>query len=431
MPIIIYLSTTVYVDLGLLFFSTVSLLCLFQWIEKDFDIKFLILSAAFCGLAMGTKYNGLVTAFLLTLFVPFSFSRFKEGGKFMFIQPITHALIFIGISLAVFSPWMVRNYVWKKNPIYPLYNGLFQSGSIGPEANPGWGRDLFAKRRITYGETWWEMALLPIRVFFQGKDGSPRYFDGRMNPFILILPLFAFWKNKRDPPVVRYEKGALLIFAVLYFAIALFTREMRIRYILPMISPLVILSAFGIRNLFENIKKIRRSRQRISGCFVLWGCMIIFMGMNVQYMVSYFRTVEPIGYLTGKINREEYLRRHVREYQSLQYINTHVPLHSRTLFLFLGNRGYYCDRPYVLDRGAMAFSQIIKRESRPEKVLLHLRKTGITHLLIRYDIFDRWKTDPNTFTGQERDLLNRFMRNYTKPLYGKNNYIVFVLKEKS
>ena len=77
-PIIVKLSITVYVDLGLIFFSTASLLLLLRWIENGFPLKFLIISASFCGLALGTKYNGLITLFILTFFVPFLYSRYSR-----------------------------------------------------------------------------------------------------------------------------------------------------------------------------------------------------------------------------------------------------------------------------------------------------------------------------------------------------------------
>ena len=54
-PIIVKLSITVYVDLGLIFFSTAAFLLLFKWREREFRPKYLIYSAVFCGLAMGTK----------------------------------------------------------------------------------------------------------------------------------------------------------------------------------------------------------------------------------------------------------------------------------------------------------------------------------------------------------------------------------------
>ncbi|MCI5141229.1 MAG: phospholipid carrier-dependent glycosyltransferase [Candidatus Electrothrix sp. ATG1] len=63
-PIIVKLSITVYVDLGLLFFSTSSLLLLFHWLETGKQKKHLLLAGLSCGLAIGTKYNGLLVLFL-------------------------------------------------------------------------------------------------------------------------------------------------------------------------------------------------------------------------------------------------------------------------------------------------------------------------------------------------------------------------------
>ncbi|MCI5130489.1 MAG: phospholipid carrier-dependent glycosyltransferase, partial [Candidatus Electrothrix sp. EH2] len=68
-PIIIKLSITVYVDLGLVFFSTAALLFLFRWLEST-RMRDLLLAGGCCGLAIGTKYNGLLVLFLLTFMVP-------------------------------------------------------------------------------------------------------------------------------------------------------------------------------------------------------------------------------------------------------------------------------------------------------------------------------------------------------------------------
>ena len=53
LPMVVKLSISVYVDLGLVFFSTASLMSIFRWIESRFQLKFLFLSAVFCGLALG------------------------------------------------------------------------------------------------------------------------------------------------------------------------------------------------------------------------------------------------------------------------------------------------------------------------------------------------------------------------------------------
>ncbi|MCI5119690.1 MAG: phospholipid carrier-dependent glycosyltransferase, partial [Candidatus Electrothrix sp. AUS4] len=64
-PIIVKLSITVYVDLGLIFFTTASLLLLFRWLETKRS-RDLLFAGICCGLGIGTKYNGLLVLFLLT-----------------------------------------------------------------------------------------------------------------------------------------------------------------------------------------------------------------------------------------------------------------------------------------------------------------------------------------------------------------------------
>ena len=46
LPVIVKLSITVYVDLGLIFFSTWALLNLLKWFENDFKFHFLIISGS-------------------------------------------------------------------------------------------------------------------------------------------------------------------------------------------------------------------------------------------------------------------------------------------------------------------------------------------------------------------------------------------------
>jgi 4-amino-4-deoxy-L-arabinose transferase-like glycosyltransferase len=179
MPLIVKLSITAYVDLGLIFFSTASLLLLLKWVETGFQGKFLVLSALCCGLGLGTKYNGLVTFSLLTLFAPFLYSRKARKRKPDFFRAAAQGLVFFSVALLVFSPWMIRNYRWKGNPVYPLYNGVFNPTKAVPkdpkqleeqeDSHPG----LFGYRRIVYGESSLEIALLPLRIFFQGRDGDP------------------------------------------------------------------------------------------------------------------------------------------------------------------------------------------------------------------------------------------------------------------
>lgn len=229
-PIIIRLSSIVYVDLGLICFLFVSILILFKWIESGFKSKYLIFSAAFCGLALGTKYNGLIGLFLLSLFTAFVYARYNASHKFYHVKSIGWCALFVIVALTVFSPWMIRNYAWTGNPVYPLYKGIFNAGEkvsakIAPD-NAIQARAQMSHINVRcqiYKESWLEIALIPARVFFQGKDYDPQFFDGRTNPFLLILPIFAFFGLRYSSRQENTEKWMLLFSRFFFYYLSVYS----------------------------------------------------------------------------------------------------------------------------------------------------------------------------------------------------------------
>jgi hypothetical protein len=427
LPIIVKLSITVYVDLGLIFFSTGALLLLFKWIETSFKTKFLTISAVFCGLAMGTKYNGLITFFLLTLFVPYIYSRRSQANRSDFFQAAGYGIIFAVIAMLVFSPWMIRNYLWTDNPFFPFYDHWFNPQNA--ESQEGVG--VFAYRALVYNESWWQIALLPIRVFFQGQDGVPQYFDGRLNPLLFILPFFAFYQFRKDSKTLRIEKQMLLIFAVLFFLFALFTSVLRIRYISPIVPPLIILSVFGASRILEMVKALSKYSTRFIILAATILSLIYFVGLNINYIVDQYQYVEPISYLSGSVSRDEYITKHCLEYPTMQYVNERLPPDAYILFLFMGNRGYYCDRDYLFDlyRNESKFYGIVEQTDNSEDILAGFKNMGITHLLMNSDLFNKWiKT---SFDERSQVLLQGFFREYTEAIYSQHGYALYALKRGS
>jgi 4-amino-4-deoxy-L-arabinose transferase-like glycosyltransferase len=417
-PIIARLSITVYVDLGLIFFTTASLLLLFKWIEDGFPLKFLIISASICGLALGTKYNGLITLLLFTLFVPYLYSKCAQGVRPSFFKAAGFGGLFIIVALLFFSPWMIRNYLWTNNPIFPLYDSWFN-----PQLDTGrMSVGLFTFRSLMYHENWWQMALLPLRIFFQGQDGNPQYFDGELNPLLLILPFFAFYQIRKDPQIIRNEKKIIIAFAVLFFALASLTSSLRMRYISPLIPPLVILSVFGVKNLWGIAANFSNPIGRRIGRAIIFLVIFFSLWLNANYIFNQYRKVRPFDYLGGGLTREEYIERRRPEYSAMKYINNNLGSDARILFIYIGNRGYYCDREYVFDmnRNKSTLRQLVKRSSEPKEVLLGLKEMGITHLLINYEIFDRWVQ--GNFTIEGKKMLQRFFKEHVKLLYLKSGY---------
>ena len=432
-PLIVKLSITAYIDLGIIFFSTASLIFLLKWAEKAFKRRFLVLSAVFCGLGLGTKYNGLITFFLLTLFVPFLYGRACKDSKPGLLKPAWQGMVFFLVSVVLFSPWMIRNCYWTGNPLYPLYNHWFNApapsiemaaSDKSEEEESDGGHSIFAYRNVIYGERGWEIALLPIRIFFQGKDGDPQHFDGKLNPLLFFFPLFGFYRCREHSTVVRREKKIWLAFSLLFFAFAFFSKDLRMRYIAPIIPPLTILSVFGLRNLVGWIQDSGAKASRWGG-IILGLSLVFFMGLNFGYLESQFAHVDPFDYLGGKVNRDEYIARFNPEYEAVQYINQSLPEDARVCLIFLGNRGYYLDRAYIYGEDVMY--RLLKEGGGPERILHGLRDAKITHLFIQEGIFGKW-VDFN-FKGEEKAMLYDFFRDYTEGMFHENGFSVFGLKE--
>jgi hypothetical protein len=431
-PIIVKLSITAYIDLGIIFFSFASLLSLLQWIENGFRSRFLILSAVLCGLGLGTKYNGLVTFFLLTLFVPFLYSRYHPEARLGFFKASGQAVIFFLVSALVFSPWMIRNYHWKKNPIYPLYAHRINPAEKhdpelreDPQESSGSGLGVFVIRERIYQERGWEIALVPLRVFFAGRDGSPKHFDGELNPFLLLFSLLAFWRIKHDRERVKTEKKVMLAFSGLFFAIAFFASDLRIRYIAPIIPPLIILSVLGLANTAAFVQSMKGGRGKAVGLVVLGSSVALALSINGQYVLRQFESVQPFSYLSGKVSRDEYIARYRPEYPAIKFINDNLPPDAVVSFLFLGRRGYYCDRNYIHGEGRL--KTIFEEACTPEDIQADLSRSGITHLLVCDPLFAKWVSD--NFDDDKLANINVFLKKFTNIVYNTNKYFVLSLEQ--
>jgi hypothetical protein len=375
-PVIVKLSITVYVDLGLVFFSTGALINFFKWLEKSFKLRYLIISAIWCGFALGTKYNGLILLGLLTLFVPFGYSRVSHAvaktnhlsnanianTSKTAISAIGYATAFMLIALVIFSPWAIRNYIWTSNPIYPMYDKWFRHEADGhrrqesddrdnqPKAFGGQTSGLinpFVMRKIIYQEKGWQIATVPVRIFFQGKDNSPKYFDGKLNPYLFFLPLFAFIFNRKANPIVKREQKILIAFAVLFLLLAFFQRDLRIRYIAPIIPPLVILSVFGLKNIICAINNKWSGYAPKVGTGAIVVGVSLLVCLNAVYIRQQFQRVQPISYLSGRIGREAYIQKYRPEFAVIQFANATLAEQVKIFCLFLGNRSYYKRNPLL------------------------------------------------------------------------------------
>ena len=427
LPIIIQLSIAVYVDLGLIFFSTGSIVCLLRWYEDDLKIRYLALAGLLCGLALGTKYNGLVVFLIANLTVPLLYVRYHREtdktnpGSFRWLKAFGYATAFAIIALIVFSPWAIRNYLWTQNPIFPLYDTLFNPGTpyVERKLTP------FAIRRLLYNESLWQTLAVPIRIFIEGQDNIPNLFDGRLNPYLLFLPILAFIPSGTVDQRTYTEKVVWAGFAYLLIIFVFFTREMRIRYIAPAIPPLVILSVYGLNNIWYQASNSKSGLRRIGMQTTISIVIIALLLLNISYISTKWKAVQPFSYIAGEIDRNAYIMKYRPEYGVIQYANEHLDKSDRIACIFLGNRRYYIKKESYFIEWEQ-FREIVEKAAEPKDIADYLSDKDISHIIIGVAGLEQWTK--KILVKSDQIKIGEFIKNYTKVLTEADGYALLVLK---
>jgi dolichyl-phosphate-mannose-protein mannosyltransferase len=409
-PSILRLSHWAYVDLGTTFYATASLLCLLRWREDREASRWLLLSALSAGFSVATKPNGLVAWLVLGLL--FMFTEVSEPKR-GFAKIAGELCLFVLAGVLPFLPWVTKNWLQTGNPFFPLLANFFPAksavGGGGPASFTGLG--LFAKRELLYGESGWQIAALPLRVFFFGRDDNPQYFDGVLTPMLILFLPWAFKGKWSD------EKKLLIGFALLYFAYALFLVDLRVRYILPIVPPLVILLVYSIFNIYLRIKRPA----------YLFAVLLFFIGLNGFYLWRYFQEVAPMAYLTGQESREAYLAGALPEYPVFQYINHELPPTAKIYLLFIGRRAYYCQRDYFHDGGELPglLLTAIQSAKSPVQIEKTLRARNITHLMIRGGLLEQFLN--YNLNASQRAVWDSFIARHLQLRFEERGYALYQL----
>jgi hypothetical protein len=264
--------------------------------------------------------------------------------------------------------------------------------------------------------------MIPVRIFFEGKDDEPAHFDGKLSPLIFMLPFFAFLRIRNKAAPFHYEISTFLAFSVLFLLYAFVTTDMRIRYIAPIVPPLVVLSIIGLHNLLGLIREFTSRSGQIWAQAGVW--TVVLALCPAGYLIDQFDKVKAVPYISGKIDRDSYITQFRPEYPAIRYANQHLPGTSKILAIFLGNRGYYFDRDVLFDMKLPVPANDAAGAGRTVEALL--KRQGITHLLIRYDFFDRWI---GTLTDNDREILARFFHTRTRLLFSSGGHGLFALEE--
>jgi hypothetical protein len=436
-PIVVWLSTSAYIDLGMTFFTTASVLTFIRWRDSEYlRFKWFLMSSLCMGIAIGSKYNALIPWFIINMFLVLSVARDTRRQ----ITALKYGMLFFGVTAFVASPWYLKNYLQTGNPFHPLFDSFFKSLNHHPvkeavyrQAIEKTGQISFFKmREILYGESLWETLLIPIRMFFQGKDNSYQYFQGSLNPVLILFLPFA-WLNK------RYAKDKFLFvsFSIIFIIMAFFLTAKQVRYILPVLPFLAIIAVMGIKGLLDKLEKKTFSSslsfgERIKpiGKFFVLTSVSVLLIFNFVYLKNRMQIVKPFPYLFGKETREAYLKRHLLHYDAVDYINKNLPSHAKIFTLFLGRRGYYLERNYKNEPsfGMNTIRRMISSSVDEKKFMEYIQSMNVTHILMRSDLVNKYLQ--NNFSTKEVNRLLRLVEKYWKKVYEHNGYAVWDIQNR-
>ena len=167
-----------------------------------------------------------------------------------------------------------------------------------------------------------------------------------------------------------------------------FLAPIRIRYLLPILPALVVLSVIGIHNIVGWTYKIQKQLYRRGVVVMIVVVVLATFVFNASYFVQRFQQLEPWSYLCGDISRDAYIAERRPEYPLIQFINNNLPKDARVLAIFLGGRRYYFDRDVDFNEGLLI--NAIKQAATADGIYAHLNGSGITDILLRMDLFTNW-----------------------------------------
>ena len=309
-----------------------------------------LLGLAF-GYALATKHTALYlsAAFLL----PWALQVVRRRA--IGLKPLLLTMI---IALAVAGPWYARAYLASGNPVYPGLEGVF---GVSPLQRQGFELPL-QRREFPLSS----LLLMPVRASW-GIEGQGT--AANIGPFFLLfVPVALLLRAK-----VKHG-GILLTFCGL--AMLSWWRTVRVaRFLLPVLPAAGVFAAAGIAVL-------RRRHERLSPLVSI--ALALLVASNLAWFLA-DATVgcDPVPYVVGRESREEYLRRMLPPYGTIEFANRYLA--DDVKILFVGEtRGLYLERAFVASPTAydkVRIVELVKASRDLPELLSRLRTEGYTHVL--------------------------------------------------
>ncbi|MDI6783558.1 MAG: hypothetical protein QME64_05615, partial [bacterium] len=300
-------------------------------------------------------------------------------------------------------PWLIRNWFYTHNPIYPLLSSFFSS----PHSYDIAGKNFASIRSLPpmngsaiFDRIWGSFAAINING------------NGILTAFFLIcIPLLII---KTVPRQMKWLTGYGLLAWLIYAVVEGGTDG---RFIYPTYPILAIAIGYALHLAIEKVAKFRPASFILRpSFFVILLCIIMlgtFIHLKIAFVQDFNESWLPVF---GKQQQEKYIAERIKIYPMLQYINQKLPNDARVL-LPSGYAALYCNRRYLAQSefDISPLNDWITRYDSADQVYAQLRDWSITHIIIY-------------ITPAQNPVLTELLSKYSENKIELCKYALFYLK---
>lgn len=352
-PGVMVMSTMSGIDAALIGFAAMSGLALARMRSSESDDlnRLACMAAMGAGVAAGSKYTGLWIVGVLSLVI-------LKGRQPR--RAVRLALLFVGVSLLLASPWYVRNMMATGDPVYPVL-----SAQLGNE-DAQW-----AVERIKRDVPATGLSFTSLNELVVGVINNPGRFGAGAEPGLLV-PLGAglLFAGAACSPLLRPWALAVAVYGVLWMS-----QSSVIRYLYPIFPFCALGVAWAASALFG---RIRRPTLVMAMIALL---ALAPMVQSVRILDALYSAQDIAALFTGTLSNDEYLTRRLAYYPAAQWLNNHASSDSHVYYLG-ETRLLYLDRPVTMssayDHNKIA--DLLAPDAPP--FLAQLKDRGVTHIMI-------------------------------------------------
>lgn len=295
------------------------------------------------------------------------------------------------------SPWLLKNWAYAGNPLFPYASAIFGGRSLTPDH---YARLLGENHQfLPMDQGLMSYLSLPWRLTMP-QEGDTQF----LGPLILaFLPLALLTKLTEN----RWKKFGWL--TALYLVLGLCSTHM-LRFLMPGFLMLFMLVGKAVAQSGSWVRK--------SAWFALGLSAVLNLGSYTLLSARYF---DGMGVWSGRENRESYLdRKMINSYKPLTRWCQNLPADSGVLVV--GDaRGLYYPRPFLANSAFdVPFFEAAAREERDTQgILERMKRSGIDAVVMNLPEGMRLSQQYGLYhlTHAEWAKLNSFFNEGLKPLF--------------